>query len=164
MPSSPFKFAKLYSAKPTPKESAEKVQNWMRRRRSSSCGEASVAACVLAITTFPPVSIGISKWVVPDVGIHVPALRIERFLVRERLIGSRVPPLPRTEVPRPKVIEARLRISFFGGTTGSSAGIVQASGYAGGGVGVSDAEALIKNSCRKLMGQRRVLGNDAVGR
>lgn len=83
----------------------------------------SVRVVVVGVNTILPGGINERQRIVPHVAIQVPTLRLVRILVRKRLA------LRPTVIPRPKVIEARLRIAFFGGTAGSSTGIVQASGY-----------------------------------
>ena len=52
---------------------------------------------------------------------QIPALRILRLLIRKRCIRSRKPPLRPTKVPRPKVIQPRLRIPFLARKTSSAA-------------------------------------------
>jgi len=55
------------------------------------------------------------QWIVPDIAVQIPALRVLLPLVSERDIRTRKPPLRPRKVPCPEVIEARLRIPFLAG-------------------------------------------------
>jgi hypothetical protein len=57
----------------------------------------------------------IPQWIVANISVQVPTLRIGLPLIDERLVWAGEPALRAAEVPCPEVIEARFSVSFFAG-------------------------------------------------
>ena len=85
------------------------------------------------------IRVDVFQGVIARICIKIPLLRVTNARPRhKRRVRAGKPPLRRGHIPGPEIIQPRLGIPFLGGTTRPSAGIVQASGDPGHGVGDSD--------------------------
>lgn len=65
----------------------------------------------------PPIWILSNQRIDPSIGIEIPSLGISLILIRKGSVRASEPPLRPRQIPRSKVIQPRLGISFFAGRT-----------------------------------------------